>query len=314
MVRLFLGLALAVLPSASLDAVSWQPDAIDSAVSQAPDIVVTGRQADREQLHDFMEEITVESPGDQLAAFRDPVCPHVAGLDADHARFIAARMLDVAETVGARAADTGCAPNLLVFFSADPRALIAEMHALRRGELFAGLSAFEIGRIRDSEEPTTQWNIFDVRGADGREMKRVSSICFSPIACWPVDLHVLEGVQPSRITMSTRRDIAASIIVVDIDALEGASLLQIADYLAMRTLARTRSEGGMTYSILSLLDDLEAGRAPQPQASPWDLAYLHALYATDRTVSASRQLSSMSRIAEDTLGGAQVDGEQPARR
>lgn len=262
-------------------------------------IVVTGNRGEPEQIRDFVDDITIEAAADQLGAFQDPVCAFATGLRDDHDRFIASRIMDIAEAVGPGAEDADCDPNLIVFFTADPRALIAEMRALRP-ELFEDLTAREIGRLRQTKAALTPWQLMDVRGADGREMERLSCIFIGP-ACSPTDARRLRGVQATRTRLSTRRDFVVSLLVIDTNRIEGASLIQIADLIAMQTLARTRPGGAQVSTILSLVDDLATGGTAADEATQFDLAYLRALNTTDRTRHAQGQRSAMARSVSRML-------------
>ena len=92
------------------------------------------------------------------------------------------------------------------------------------------------------------------------------------------DPPVIEATDSSRLNSGTRRDILASIVMIDTDLLEDLDGLALADYATMRMLARTRpvDNGEAAYgTILSLFDD--PVNAPQAMTD-FDRAYLASIY------------------------------------
>jgi hypothetical protein len=226
------------------------------------DIVVTGTP-DRRAAGTFVERITVETQG-QVARFDAPVCPRVLGLPADHAETIADRMRDVARAAGAEVAEPGCSPNILIVVAADGLEATQALHKLRP-RLFEGLAPRQIEALTRGDEAARAWQVIETRGRDGRKAEAIDSI---PSAGGPPrfvkDAHVLQSSLNSRIGLPTRQDLTLAVLLVDLDAVAGRSLRQLADYAAMRTLARTRAPAGTAggrRTILALFGPGPAVRA-----------------------------------------------------
>ncbi len=98
-------------------------------------------------------------------------------------------------------------------------------------------------------------------------------------------------------------------MVIDADAIDGLTLIQIADYAAMRTLAITRDPKGAAMaqdSILALFDPTQTSAKPA-SLSKSDAAYLHALYATSSVVSGATQRSNMAQSINRALSPTSSD-------
>ena len=93
-----------------------------------------------------------------------------------------------------------------------------------------------------------------------------------------------------------------SFVVFDLAAIEGLTLLQIADHAAMRALARTSPAAlPARRSILTLFADRDAGSDPAGELTGWDIAYLAALYRTGNVVSAHQHQASIARTMRAEL-------------
>lgn len=267
--------------------------------TRSDEIVVTGQRDREEAVHEFIDAVTVETNG-QLATFRTKVCPATFGLPADYARIIVARIREVAGTAGVPLAEPECKPNLVVVVADDGRDFFDAFRA-DRPALFGGVELSEIKDVREGEGPVRAWQLVQLRGSDGRPARWVR---FQIGTSWTPPVQVLDGVHPSRIQQSTRRDLSISFVAFDLAAIHGLTLTQIADYAAMRTLARTEAAEAGAPSILALFKD---GADGADRLTEWDAAYLKSLYATNNTVAASQQQSNMARSI-----GRQLDDEKPA--
>ncbi|MFC3101989.1 hypothetical protein [Altererythrobacter lauratis] len=254
---------------ACLAALPLAPQA--AAQDRADPIVV---EADRQQLEvdggEVRSQARAVTPrgavlGEPLARFQDPICPGVWGLSAASAQYIIDRIYYNAEAAGI-AVDLreGCAANVIVAFVDDPQAEFADMVAGRH-QLVNGLSFDERKRVRETRGPVLAWNIVATRTRDGQDRDGRPP--------------VFESTEISRLNAGTRRDMLASVIMLDTDLLEDLDGLALADYATMRTLARTRpveQDAAAYRTVLSLFDD--PVRAPQ-SLTDFDRAYLASLYS-----------------------------------
>jgi hypothetical protein len=269
--------------------------------AEAETIVVTGSRDRRDPVSAFVEDVTVET-GDQIAKFTTPICPVGLGLPTGHGEAIEARMRQIAQYIGLGAAAVDCRPNIVVIVAEEGGDFVRQLRR-ERPDLFAALTLAERRAIMRLAGPARAWQIVEPHGADGRPMRRIA---FVPGAGGPPRYvpngYELTGVTPSLTSRSTRQDLALSFVVFDLEAIEGLSLLQLADYAAMRALARTEG-GGLParHSILTLFSDRNAGADPVGELTNWDAAYLRALYRTGNVVTAHQQRSTISRTMRGEL-------------
>ena len=264
----------------------------------AGDIVVTGQKLpEKKAAEQFVGAITVTS-NTQIARFHQPVCPVVIGLPADYAATIASRIRADAGAAGVEVAKKArCAPNLILIVAADGAKFVSDVRNTRPGWL-EGLSSDEI-RALAKPAAARAWTVATLRNEDGMRLSTPpegSGAVGDPLSGKPTLLIKTASI----IKVPERQDMEASFIVVDEAATVGLTLNQLADYTAMRGLARTRSVGadGAVGTILSIFDP--AGTASRPRGlTQGDALYLKSLYESPGTSSA---VSERNRIARRLAG------------
>lgn len=282
-----------------------QPAALESGERSAEGetIVVIGSRDRRDPVAAFIEDVTVETD-DQIAKFATPICPISLGLLPGQGEVIEARVRQIAQYLGLGAATGDCRPNVVLIVVADGGDFVRLLRR-ERPQVFAALVPSELRRIMRLAGPVRAWQVVEPRGADGRPMRRISFIEAGGPPRYVANGYELTGVMPSLTSRSTRQDLSLSFIVFDLAAIDGLSLIQIADYAAMRALARTEGAGlPPRRSILTLFGDRNAGAEPLQELTNWDAAYLRALYRTGNVVSAHQQRSNMSRAMRRELAPA----------
>lgn len=284
-------------------------------------IIVTGKRITDDAVADFVKAVTVETSGAQLAAFRAPICPMSMGLPDAFNRVIEQRIRAVAEEAGIDVAKEGCSPNVTVLVTDDGPKLISRLRSTHPS-MFQDRDASMNRSLVGQPGPARAWQVIEARGSDGRPVQRVNFVDLRPLIpgippSWAAVVATprgkyLDGVIPSRITRSTRQDISLSFVVIDVAAIDGLSLAQVADYAAMRALAQTDPKDARTTgqpTILTLFDDRKSGEPPADAITPWDQAFLKSLYKTRRTISAGLQRANMARIVRGELDAP--DGTKP---
>jgi len=273
-----------------------------AAVAQSEDphganaeIVVTGDRDRDRSIRGFVRGITVESDA-QIARFAAPVCPASFGLPARVNAFVAGRIRQTARGAGIPVAARPCRPNIVVLVAERGEEVLAAIRR-RRPALLAGLDLSEVRRLRGMAGPVRSWQIVEQRGGDGREMEHISFIQLGngpPVYIGPA--RRLATAVASRLEQPVRQDLTLSVVIFDLDALDGMTLAQIADHAAMRTLVRTDPEAAPSgRTILALFSDQRSGAPPAGALTGLDAAYLRAVYATDNRISGSRQRANIAR-------------------
>lgn len=229
-----------------------------------------------------MEDLRTEP----LARFQDKVCPGILGLPLDAATLMVDRIRYDAERVGLELAnDEKCVPNILIAFVRNGQAELQELKR-KRGYLFSAISVEELRELTHDAGPVHAWSSTVVKTRDGVAFQGREEGGSIPTA--------QVSMSDSRIFLANRRDISYSIVAIDIAAINGMSVVQIADYAAMRALARTRpaKSNAPADTILSLFD----GPGPHPfEWTNFDLAYMRSLYGEGANLPAYAKIAGVSR-------------------
>lgn len=264
--------------------VSGQDDAPQSAVEPAespPDIVVTG---DREEMERTVRAITRKITERRhfsrpLPRFQVPVCLATVGLRDDYKSLIRQRI--GANLVAADIPvddDPECRPNALVVFAPDARKAVREM-IKEQPWLFTGYSNSQKRDLTQREAAAYAWQTTDLRGADGKPLKKM--IIEVGIPPEKKEVIVNDQGQTGRTNQPIREDIAGAVVVIDNRELPGKTIDQLADYATMRLVATTRDAEGEDaggigeQTILSLFDAPDV--APE-ELTDFDRSYLTGLY------------------------------------
>lgn len=225
-----------------------------------PDIVVTARERSIRKLASAITpDLSNDSP---MGRFSTGVCFEVLGLPPGYATSIRSRLIENARSAGAPLAGESCSPNALVIFVKDGKSELTNI-AARRPYLLDSLSDIDRSRLMAEPGPVRAWSNSNVRGSDGRQIDHELK---------------LRGAVMSRIVLSIRRDLLSSVVLIDIRAIHGLSLQQLADFATMRLLAQTRSNGIKSSDTILSLFSIDRSAAPT-SLTPFDRAYLKVCYA-----------------------------------
>jgi hypothetical protein len=239
-------------------------------------IIVEG-QRERElerRIQTFARSIVLPSWEESLARWQVPVCPFVAGLTPEQSKFVLTRVSQITRDFGAPLAPEQCEPNFLVVVTPEPAAFLRTWWS-RNPKFFnddRGLGGVEI--FVRSTKPIRIWHNVVSKCPDGRTTYEVyGNEGESFIRC-------VDGLMGSKLRWVTVRKIVSAIVVADPALIEGLTIGQLADYVAMIGLVQIRRNAnpGDAPTILNLF----ANTGPRTQElSRWDQAFLRSLYATD---------------------------------
>ncbi len=227
-------------------------------------IIVTGRPLpSKDDIRGMIRAITPPGPlGEPLPRFNDSVCFGSMGLDRPTLIAIGDRLAADAEEAGLRLGGDRCKPNIIILFVDDVSDEIDHL-VKRKWWVFGNRSPSEIRGIVGEQGPVRAWSNNEVRSRDGDRIDQDG---------------YLRVPTASRIVASIRKDMLASVVLVERSAVIGKTPNQIADYLAMRALAGARPrQTGDKDTILALFE-AKAGNAPA-ELTTFDRGYLRGLYA-----------------------------------
>lgn len=239
-----------------------------SSTDGGSEIVVTSDSA-RQVATDFVEEI--DNPEQQrdepMARFAQAVCVGSAGLPIDAAQSVVDRVSEVARSVGLQTGGPDCLPNIMVIFTDDTKQAMRALRRKRSGAL-NGQTRASIDRIIEEPGDARSWIEVETRSRDGEKLLLA-----------PNEPAILNIASQSRLVSPIRRDIVSATVLIERSAAADRSLLQMAEYAAVRALTGARSHGRLqASSILSAFTPDGDDRAP-PQMTRLDRGYLNGLYA-----------------------------------
>ena len=272
---------------------AWAPATAQQpppASDQAP-IVVTGEKSSKEAVRNFVRDLTPVGAGGQLSRFEDAVCPIVFGLAPTQNAAVEDRIREVAKAAGIAVPAAKCSPNVVLIVASDKRAVLEELRR-RHADYFGDLSGNQIRAVIRNPAPVDAWQIQGVPlSQDGRELHQNAQ-------------GVVENyttARASRIGTTARPQYEAAVVVVAFDALDGLSVKQLADYVALRALtgadpAKLRKSAPPT--ILHVFD-APFGSAVPITLTAWDLSFLRNYYDARRNLTAAAQRSAIAKAMTD---------------
>jgi hypothetical protein len=280
-----IGIALATLAGQ----VAWA-----SETPEVPqEVTVTANRLELEKkISKFVYQIAALQNGEGMARWRVPVCPIVAGVSQAAGEFAVKRIAEIARAAAVPVAGHPCRPNLLVFVTPDAKQLFSGMSEHTRLVTFAGAHTSVIDEFIRTPRPVRAWYRTDMWTPDGKSLgdtDRFDADAFPPVQ-----------PQTSYTRISVVWGIRRVLLVLDQARLQGVSVGQFADYVAMAGLAQVKLGAplGDAPTILKLFDGT-------PQAAPdgmsdWDRAFLKSLYATESTSKGQRTQIAQTIVHEMT--------------
>jgi hypothetical protein len=237
------------------------------------DVIVDGTLATR--VETFVREVGAAPKRRFGARWPDRVCPGVVNLDNIAAQAVNDGIAELAGTLDIGVGRPGCDPNVVVIFTADGRALAAEM-VQRDRRLFSHpqLGTFNRGDaalldFTTSDAPVRWWHLsMPVDVLTGERAVRLSE------DLRPVSATGAEG----RLSNSVVDVLYKAIIIVDVTRLGDTSFEQVADYIAMVAMAQIDPEAEIDghHTILNVFRQPDVA----PGLTEWDQSYLEALYSS----------------------------------
>ena len=258
----------------------------EPAPSGDPGQEIVVRARTDEEVDRFVQALTQNARGRQIARWNDPICPRVIGLDPSHASFVVARIGAVARQFHIPVARGRCHGNIVVVVAGDAddftAALVRRYPRLFRGRRDNLATRDEIAGLLQPRP--IRWFAASATGnAEGA----------------PIYDGIYRPSTMSRLTETTAENATLAFIIVDANKLQGLVWRQLAEYLALVALARPAMDG--PYDVTTLLSIFQVrdtgGQGPR-QLTSWDRNLLRGLYMTNGALSAARQRASIAAQME----------------
>lgn len=240
----------------------------------------------------FVNEVAAPNRHRGIARWDKAVCIGVANLRPETAQYILDRVSMIAEDIGLRAGAPGCTANVIIIATDDADGLADSLVRDHRRGLRLGGSGMDRGgaalhAFAASDRPVRWWQVsLPVDAATGDRAVRLpgecKSSCGSSAGASPEDFAPVTSVfAASRLSTQIVDNLIRTVVILDIDQVSRVSGQQLADYVAMVTLAQIDPEADTSRyaSILNIFEDTEAA----PGLTNWDQAYLNGLYNAERT-------------------------------
>jgi hypothetical protein len=205
----------------------------------------------------------------QLGRWVTEICPRTEGLAPAFNSFVSARVEAIAASVGApHQWAAQCRPNVAIYFTADPQAMLDEV-AKRAPQLLGFHYPHQVKRLATVNKPIQAWYVTAIRGISGEDI--IDDI-------WGT---LPPGRLGSRLTLGRSSLIVFVLIVADTRKLTNISVGSISDYIALLTLSRPVSlDGcGQLPSIIDLMSPVCGSNSTSTSVTAGDTAYLRALYS-----------------------------------
>ncbi len=279
MIELFLAGALLVsAPQTPAPAVSQEP-------VQLEDVVISGRSLDV-LIRDFVVEVGEPNRRRGLARWNDRICVGVANLEGEAARYLADRISTVAMDLGLSPGAPGCTPNILIVATDDAGSLAEQLTGQRRRAFRLGGSGMDRGgaALRDfveTDRPVRWWQMsLPVDAESGDIAVRIPGQCAGDCIDAMDMAPQINVFAASRLSTQIVDNLIRAIVIIDVDQVGDVSALQLADYIAMVSLAQIDPDADTSSyaTILNVFNDPSVSDS----LTDWDLAYLNGLYAAER--------------------------------
>jgi hypothetical protein len=225
----------------------------------------------------FVHAVT-NGPGvadsDSLVRWNAPICLFVTGLQVEDSKTASTRLKQAIMAAGAPLARESCRPNFVIIVTSEPERILEAWYA-RNKQLFGDATLSQIHHFLapSGSRPIRVWrNIDRGRTAGSRFGHFVPSN---------------NDAESSSFVRNAVLNFSSVFAIVDSNSASHATLDQQTDYIAMAGLSNVDLDAdiGSAPSILRLF---VSDTVPPPTLSPWDEAFLKALYQSDQTSRSQR--------------------------
>lgn len=271
----------------------------------------------RDATADFVRKVSAPAPDRGAAKWHNTLCVGVGNLRSATAEIVINRISEIAEGVGLRQGGPGCEPGVFIVFSAHADRTAREIIASRGRQLHSGYSGTDLGdealaAFERSDKPVRWWHVSQTVNANtgqpsrrlrgqapfsaGNELTRPGDFGPNTLMSSASRLHSLE-----------RDDLTQVIIIVDVERTANVRFDQLSDYLAMVSLAQIDPDLD-TERLDSILNLFSPNPGLADGLTPWDHAYLSALYRAEQTQENSNaRLGAVANLMARTLLSQQYD-------
>lgn len=278
------------------------PDESPQQPTTVEDVVVVGGALDK-MVEEFVASLAAPARRRGLARWDGEVCLGVVNLRTPVAHLIIDRISGVARELEIELGEPGCDPNIVIAGTSDGAGLARDMVGRYRSNFFrygyttSNRGSAALAVFQESEAPIRWWHVsLPIVVDTGAAAIRlpgggaVANPCRARSGSWVANCDEVTD----RITRM--------VTIVDVDALEGVNLAQLADYLALISLAQIEPDAD--YSEFNTVLNLFHPTIAVSGLTDWDMVYLRALYSGKAEhLTAAEQARRMMPELRGTPGG-----------
>jgi hypothetical protein len=241
---------------------------------------------------------------DAIPRWQTGICPQIQGLAPQYEAVVMARLKDVVTEAAAPKPRPGCKPNLLIYFTPDPQALLDTL--TQRSSNILGYHG-----VHAVTHPVQAWYVTgtrDIRGQVFRDEETYFDFNYAPNgqgAIDPSSTAPVANVGGWRFRPDLASDLLQVTIIVDSSKTAHYLVGEMADYIAMLALTQTKDFEGCepVASIANLLSDAcDDGLRPE-QITATDIAFLRGVYKMDAGAALTIQQDQIAGEMAAALAG-----------
>ena len=300
-------MAAALLASPQSAPAAQTPPSASQDPVRLEDVVVDARRLE-DTTEAYVDAVAAPARRRGLARWKEGMCVGVVNLEGETAQYLADRVSDVARSLGLRAHEPDCHPSVLIVATSEGPGFTEEFVAMRPRLFRVGGAGMDRGsaELRDfinEERPVRWWHVsLPVDSETGDAAVRIPGQVAGSAAPNALGSSAQEYAPntvihaASRLNDQTEDVLKRVFIIVDVDQLNGASLQQLGDYVAMVAMAQVDPDADTARfdTILNLFDD--PATAPTGLTG-WDRAYLDGLYDPNSETHRINQRAQVQAVA-----------------
>lgn len=250
---------------------------------QAIEIIGKAPSEIRHEAEGYVRDLGVASGDRPAGRWIDPICPKVIGLYEKQTVEVETQVRNIARSVGAPLAKQKCSGNLLVVFTDNANAVVAQVFRKQR----QSKSSEQLRKkLEETNQPIRWWYSDAVRTRDDMNTgvlspafrtettKEITGTTLAGSVPTNEDTEIINQPGSSLVSSQIKRSITSATIIVDVRRIGSVSLESISDYAAFVGLAEVKFGAAPKYSILNLFSE----EMPLSQLSVSDQAFLTGLY------------------------------------
>lgn len=289
---------------AMLAALQTAPAAAPQDGDQVADIVVTGQRDVAAAVQSFIAEVAAPPRRQGLATWDRGLCVGTMNFRREHAEYLIDRIARIGVEIGLEPGAPGCRADVLIIGTTDATAVASELVANNHLAFRPTLGGSDLGSaalhdFASVDRPVRWWLVSLPVSVDTGQVATQIAGGDPP--------SVNQRVASRSFSSPIRQELRRGIVIVDLDSLGEVNFAQLADYIAMTTLAQLDMNADAS-SFPTVLNIFHPGSAPTG-LTQWDLDYLQALYAApdDRRIPRHQ----MEAIATAMTGARRAPATQP---